>query len=842
MSKKRSIYLVMLSTLLIMLGTVNSYGQFRDSIVINESGDGDPVYFSARDSIRMDLKSKKVHLYGDAKVTSSGVDMNSGYILIDLDKNEVLSTYAYDNDSNKVEFPVFTDGGDEVRAHTIRYNIQTKKGYIEELAVQQDENYLYMGIAKRHANEELHFKKGRFTHCDLEEPHYHFQLSKAVLVPNKRIVSGPMNLWIGGVPTPLGLPFSIIPQSEDRAKGLIFPEIIPSSQYGFGLQDLGFYWPINDHLQTTFYGSLYSRGSWGLRNRTDYAKRYGYRGLVDVGFQQFKTGFPTYRNANKFSLNWTHNKDPKSNPYWGFTSRVNFISDNNTQNNLDPLNQNYFNNTLSSDVNLTRAFPGKPITSGMKLSLRQNSLSKNVSLTAPVINVNVTRVFPFKKLVQGNKPWKQAISRFGITYGFEGQNRALFEDTLIRDNNYSAIGSKFLNGISQNLTAQTTIGLFKNTWKLTPSVTYGNRINFQQTQKTHVDTVGATFNSITIDTNQRAGMAHTLSLNAQLTTVLYTYYRFVGKKQPKLRHILTPSFTFRYIPALNPNVSYVTPDTVIEYSRFERSLYSIGQTNNQALLNFGFNNTFELKRMSDKDTVTGFKKTRLIDAFSITGSYDFLKEEKNLSNLSMNLRVSPVTWLNFVGSATFSPYNWNDTTGAELSDYAVEHGRLGRIVRSTFSTTLTFTTKESREKIESNVGDIAKNWNADFNYFLLHPEAAINFDIPWKVSLSHVFTLDANTNITEFNPDRWRQLQTLMINGDVSFTKRWKLVATVNMDLKEWDVTNTRLTLTRDMHCWALAFNWIPIGGNQSFLFSVRSTSSLFKDAPINIRRPPAFL
>jgi len=116
------------------------------------------------------------------------------------------------------------------------------------------------------------FLRGRFTTCDLPEPHYHFQLSKAIMVPEKRIVTGPMNLWIMGVPTPIGLPFAVIPQIEEKSKGIIFPEIVPTSVYGFGFQDLGYYLPINDRFQTTFYGSLYSRGSFGFKNFSEYKK------------------------------------------------------------------------------------------------------------------------------------------------------------------------------------------------------------------------------------------------------------------------------------------------------------------------------------------------------------------------------------------------------------------------------------------------------------------------------------------------------------------------------------------------------------------------------------------
>lgn len=824
-----------------------SYAQVsekRDTLVIEKSDLDAPIFYSARDSIYTDLRKKQVHLYGDAQVDYGEIQMSAGYILIDLNKNEVLATYAYDRDSNKVEFPLFSDGADEIKASTIRYNFNTEKGFIEEVAIVQDEMHLYMEIAKRHANEEIHFKKGRFTTCDLEEPHYHFQLSKAVLIPNKRIVSGPMNLWIGGVPTPLGLPFAVIPQAEEKAKGLIFPQFVPISQYGFGIQDLGYYIPVNDRLQTTFYGSLYSRGSWGLKNITDYSKRYGFRGSVLTEFQQFKSGFPSNTNDNKFSLRWDHTKDQKSSPFWGFGANVNYISDNNSQNNLDPINPQYFNNTFNSDINLSRKFPNIPILStGMKIRLRQNSISEQIALSSPVVNVNVTRFFPLKKLVNGNAGWRQLFTRFGVTYSFEGKNEALFADSLIPEGNYKAIGDEFMNGMNQSLSMQTTASLFKNTVKLTPSLTYGNKINFQQIEQVY-DSIN---DSLRIDSLSQFGMAHDLSFSAQLTTVLYSYYRFIGKKKPIVRHVLTPSVSYRYVPNLNNNktelVGTGAEEYTLTYSAFERSLYPVTSTRDQSILTFGFNNTLELKRRSDKDTVDGFRRTRLIDGFSIAGNYDWKKDSFQLSNISLNLRISPIKWLNIVSSSSFSPYGWDESTGKTTKYFALDsNGVLGRFLSTNLTTTVTLTSKESREEIKKTQNRIEENWTADYAYFALHPEHAINFDIPWKVTLSHVYSINVNQNITTTNPDRLSDLQTLMVTGDVSFTKRWKIATTTNLDLATGQITNSRFTLTRDMHCWALAFHWTPIGGNQSFLFSIRSTSMLFQDAKIDIRKPPSFL
>ncbi len=476
----------------------------------------------------------------------------------------------------------------------------------------------------------------------------------------------------------------------------------------------------------------------------------------------------------------------------------------------------------------------------MKLSMRQNSLSKNISLSAPVLNFNVTRFSPLKKIAQRKRGFvKEVYQRFGVSYSFEAQNRSTFSDSLLQQNRYDLIKDEFLNGVKQNAQLLTVIPLFRNTWKLTPSVNYSNMINFQQIRKGY-DVV----NNTTIkDTIQKAGMAHQLSFKAQLNTSVYSYYRFIGKRKTLMRHVLMPTFSFDYSPQLNTSIadSVGVNQEPVTYSPFEQSLYRVTQTKDRALINFGFNNTFELKFKSEKDTLTGFKKKRIIDALSISGNYDLLKDSMQLSNFRVAMRTSPAKWMNHVINATFSPYDWIDSTGKTIKDYALNNGRLGRFLTTSFATTFTFTSKESRKKIHESIEQISQNWNSDFEYFYLHPEYVLNFDIPWKLSLSHVYTITANTNITANSPNKIKSIQTLMINGDLSFTRRWKLSATTNFDFETKKITNARFSLNRNMHCWTLAFHWVPIGGNKSFLFSIRSSSSLFKDAKIDIKRPPVF-
>lgn len=809
-----------------------------DTIYINDDSMGGISKYSARDSVYADLKKKQLHLYGEATVESEDMNLKAGYILIDMNTEEVTATYVLDEEGKMIEKPLFNMGGDQVEANTLKYNLNTKKAYIEAVKIKQDEMYLYMGKAKRQTNEDIHFVDGRFTTCDLEEPHYHFQLSRAVLVPNKRIVTGPMNLHIAGVPTPLGLPFSYIPQKDqsDRTHGLLFPELVPVSQYGFGLNNLGYYIPINDNVQTSIYGTIYSRGSWGLRNATEYAKRYKYAGNLDVSFEQFRSGFPTNRNLNNVKFAWTHRQDPKSNPKWNFNTNINFISSNNTKNNLDPLNKDYFKNTLLSDINVNRNFPGKPYRLSAKISLNQNSTTKNIALTSPIMNFSTNQFFPLKKLLKG-----EIFQRLGIIYNIEGQNRSTFKDSLLRTGDFKGIGNQFMYGMRQRITIQTTGGVFKNVLKLTPSVNYGTVLNFQQIRLSH----NTTTNTAKADTINKVGLAHELSLNMAATTVVYSYYRIVGKNKPIMRHVLTPNVSFSYRPLLTKNrvdsVGYnMAP---ITYSPFSNSVYSYSATNDQALLNFGINNSFEIKRKSDKDTVTGFQKIRIIDAFSVNGTYDFMRDSMNLSDLNIGLRISPFKWLNIVGASSVSFYGWDATTNASVKQFALQHNKkLGRSMTSSIATTFTITSKESREKIEENREAAAQNWQTDYDYFYLHPERIIDYRIPWKVNISHQFNINRNTNKTVYNSAEFNQIHTLNIDADVSITKRWKLGAVLNVDLKNKKITNGYFTLNRDMHCWALSFRWTPIGYNKSFLLTIRNTSSIFKDAKLDFRKPPVFL
>lgn len=799
------------------------------------------VYYSSTDSIVANLKTNKISMYGSAMVEYDGIKLTADLIEMDTEKKEVYAIYTLDEEGNRVGIPKFEKGTQSFTAASIRYNFETEKGYIEELRTQQDEMHLHMGVAKRQSNEEVHFTQGKFTTCELDEPHFHFQLSKAVMVPEKRIATGPMNLWVKGIPTPLGLPFSVIPtQDKEAESGLIFPMITPVSQYGFGFQDLGYYFPIkrSENVQTTFYGSLYSRGTFEVKNQTDYKKRYKYTGVVNLGYSSFRQPFPADSiRKQKIVVQWSHRQEVKANPYWRFNSSVNFQSDNSGKSNLDPLNQQYYQNNFNSDINLIRNFPGKPVTIGLKAGLKQNSASQRLDADLPTLNVNVNRFFPFKALRKNRIGGEKFYEKIGLTYALEAKNRAMFADSLLSDKRFDLIANQMQNGIRHNVGLSYPLQMFKKIVTLNTTATYNMRMNFQSIEKRY--DYGES--KIVNDTLQGFGLSHDASFQTELSTNLYAYYDFVGKGDMKMRHVMTPRVSFRFQPNMSSYVTeYLGPDNLeVNYSPYENSLYRESFGRDVGLISYSLNNTFELKHKSRSDTTNEMTKTRIIDALSISGNYDIFKDSMNFSDINLQLRFTPVRGLSIVSSGAISPYAWNEN-GITYNQFAMNNNQgIGRFTRANISTTYTFTTRESQDKINANREVMGDFWGADYQYFAMNPHEIIDFDIPWKINFTHTYFI----NLAPHDPDRkYTQNQNIMISGDVSFTQRWKLGLNASYDLKIGNLTQTQLTLTRDMHCWQLSFYWTPVGGQQSFLVRFNATSNLFQSAKLELRKPPEFL
>jgi len=803
---------------------------------------GSAVKYQARDSIVAHIPTQKVRLYGDARVDFEDIQLTADYIEIDILKSEVMATYTLDSLGEPVGKPLFTSGGEESSCDYIKYNFETKKGYIKEIRAQQGEGYIHMAEAKVHPNEEVHLRDGKYTTCDLDTPHYHFKMTKAIIVPDERIVTGPIYMKLFKMPMPLAAPFSFLPNSDSRKHGIIIPKFA-NTENSFGLQDFGYYIPLGDFWETYFYATIFTTGRFGLANVSNYKKKYKYSGGVGLKFEQFRGKFYDSLVSNKWTFNWKHIQDVKAHPTLKFSSDVNFKSDNNGKTSLQAINEEYFSNQFNSALNLTKRWKAGSLSGsmGLKVSLQQNTQSKNYTLELPSYNLTVNR-FNLGVLRQSKigKKWYENIT---VNYTMNARNKIAAPDTVFRNENLYLANDYVQNGVEHATIVQANLRAFGSRIMINPNVKYNEIWNFQYEQQAWSD---ITDTIVTTDYNGFKS-SRSLDIGTSMSSNFFGYYTLVGKSQTKFRHVAATSLSLSYRPDLGlyEQIQKDTLGNTKYYSPFQNSLYREAAQGNSALISFGLSNTLEMKTRDKKDTLNeSMKNIKLVDAFSINGNYNFLADSFNLSRITLAFRTAKFLGIfNVQTGATLSPYSYNTVTGIESPEYAWFNSQgLGRFKSANAAISANFTNSKGRNKqkqLDESTKDDAKS-----NDLATKP-GIISFEIPWQVNLSYNISY---TSISKKTVDSYKDtltlFQTLVVNGDFNINEKWKFGYGANFDLQANSfatlIPSASLSIWRDLHCWEAALTAQQYGLMTPFnrprlLLRINIKASMFSNLPIEV-------
>ena len=245
------------------------------------------VRYKAHDYTKIDQKKKLITLYDKAELYYQDIELKSGIIVMDYEKNEVYAGRIKDSTGKYTQYPNFKQGTNVVEPDSIRFNFKTKKALIWNSRTDQGEFKIKAAITKKE-NDSVYFLKGaRFTTSkDVDNPEYYFQTNKVKFIPGKKVITGLTNMVIADVPTPIGLPFAYFPMSKETSiSGIILPNYNDSNARGFSLQNFGYYFALSDHYDLTVLGDYYTNGSYGMRLESSYAKRYNYRGNFNFRFE-----------------------------------------------------------------------------------------------------------------------------------------------------------------------------------------------------------------------------------------------------------------------------------------------------------------------------------------------------------------------------------------------------------------------------------------------------------------------------------------------------------------------------------------------------------------------------
>lgn len=845
------------------------------------------VDYGCRDSMIFDNVNKLVHLYGEAYVNYESLKLTADYIIVNIDSNIAVAQAGRDTNDRIIGVPEFIDGDQKFNAMKMRYNFKNKKGMVYEALTQEGDIYVrgsktkYISEADSLTGEDhIYNENAIFTTCDHPEPHYGIRSKKQKLVPNRLVVTGPSVVEIQGVPTPLVLPFAFFPLIKGKRSGLIFPRDYEySDNWGFGLREVGYYFPINDYMDLRVLGDIYFSGTWGLSARSAYLKKYKYRGSLQISYgdrvQEFAESYEK-QHQRSFKIYWQHNQDRKANPFYTFTSNVDF-----QLNRYDQLNQNnanlVLNNTLRSNIKYTRNFPDKPFTLTTSLTHSQNQNTGEINIAFPEVNFNMRNIQPFKrKEIIGGRKWYEDI---GLSYTFDLKNRyntydsLFFKDFSLQDLDY---------GMKHTLNLSSTYTIFKYL-QFNTSVRFNEYWHFQYENRSldprvildtlSMDTadngaiiteIDSIHGRVVRDTIREFTPFHDLDVSANFSTKLFGTVRFKGKLRG-LRHVFSPRVGFSYLPNYrDSNYGYwrsvstsTRPDEaeIQEYSIFLSNPVgspSVGQK--RMAITYGFDNNFQAKYFSKADSIE--KNLKILDNLAVSGNYNAAVDSFQWSMVSMSTFTKLFGGLTDVRiGAQFDPYAvaYDEDGNADRIDefnYKV-NGSLLRFDRADLNITTGFTLGQLNDLFRGLMGKSKKSEEVGPPAPPRQPVDEISLgptsiQAPPKASNSageSLFDLFSNFSVNHsirFSLSAKQGGDTLEINnhyieirGALRLTPNWSIgFDRVGYNFKQNAITYPDLSFTRDLHCWQLSFSWQPVYGTYSLFIGVKPGSLDFLKVP----------
>ena len=795
----------------------------------------DDIVRSKADNIRNEVPKKMSYLNQNAEVSYQDMKINADYIQIDWDKGLIFARGKVDSTGKITEPAVATQGGKKYEYSEFSYNYKTKQAIAYNARTEESEGVIVAEKTKKVNDSVFYLKRGKYTTDEyfLKKKDtiadYYLLAPDIKLVKgkeNSKLITGPIQMYIEQVPTPLILPFAILPFSEKRMAGILIPSFGERQDVGFFLNSLGYYLPIGEHFDVKTYFDYYTKGSWNFRPEVTYRKNYKYngsfRGEIGTTIRGIK-GLENYTKSSVYNIAWTHTQDTKANPFFNFSASVNITSNkfyNNTVNNSHIFNQSALNAQQNSTVSFTKRFLNLPITITGTGSYSQNFTTGLTDIRLPQLNVSTNQFYLFKPKTGIRTGMLENIT---VNTGLQFSNYVsgvksgdLFTKTMW-DNMQTGAKNKI------ELATNTTVAKFF-------TFSLGANIDNVATTKTISKNYNPVTNTLERNLNKNLTGYSTFSTSASLQTVLYGMLKFGEKsKIQAIRHMVTPSIGFTYSPDFgDPKFGYFKSyyderGVLTTYSIFEGGMFGSPNQGLTQSIGFNINNNLEMKVRSKTDS-TGTKKVKIFESLNISGGYNFAADKYKWSLISISTQTSFFqNKLSVNSNVLIDPYQIVFIPGQENGIRTENFGHFNiQSFSMNFSFPLnneTFGKKEDLATKYKTKGEIRN----EVYYF--DQDNYSRFNQPWTLNLN------ANYGYSKTNTRFGKSVASLGLDGSVKLTPYWSLSGNTHYDFVSKSLAYTRLGFSRDQRSFSFTFNWVPFGQYKVYDFFISIKANILKDA-----------
>ncbi len=819
--------------------------ELPDSLYISRDtmkGDVDTIIrYTAEDSTAFEVDQKKMTLVGKAIVEFQDRELDAHTIVMDFQHN-TLTAYSRNIDSvlnSQIAFhrvmtrdtgrakergaPKLTEGGTVYEGEVIVYNFKTKQGTVQMGTTEMQGGFYYGEKIKQVAPNTLFVENGRYTTCDLPEPHYYFASPKMKVIMGDQIFAEPVYLYVADVPI-FVLPFGVFPNhSGGRHSGIIPPSYQTQGGRGYGLTHLGYYEVWNDYLDSRIQSDIYTVGGYNIDFQTEWMKRYllSSPASIELGY-----GFTRFSSGDPFTKNWLV-QAVLPNLQLGYqtslSANLSFQSTGYNQNNATSVQQ-YYTQQATSNAAFSTSWPDAGVALGIQYSRSQNLIDGTYQENSPSINLSKTTWFPFQST--NGTPVNPTLASLGIGYNFSashnlnhGTNTPGSVQDTTRYTNYESYS--MLNTPSISISPK--LGYFT----ITPSISVQDAWLVREHKLSNGrtvyirDTTGKIVDSLAqFDTTTEHRFMNLFNYNAgvSISTTLYGIANIGAFGIEAIRHTIQPQIGLVYQPDLSSQNYKGIPNPLtgqIEYYNIfngEPNGSLVGQ-GKAATMTFNLANNFDAKveRQVTKDSTT----VDHVKLFNLTASSGYNLVTKLLSPLTMYATSQIGTLFSLSGSANFSFYPENyyggDSTQATLISLHQGFLRPQTVQASLEGSFSSPTTIEGNQNYDSLRRLFHINTPEDeralfFGGYYPGPYIDVPFRPKWNISygLSYQQTFQANGA-----PERDFGANLTL---SLPLTVNWTFSTSASYDLLNRKIIVPELDVHRDLHCWEMNFSYRPPG------------------------------
>jgi hypothetical protein len=835
--------------------TISTDSTLKIKKISKDAIDKQVTYSAPGGYIKNDLINKKATIVKNGIVDYGDIEIKADSIIFNMATNHVYAVGVKDSTGTVVGKPAFKSGSQQFTSDTLEYNFKTKKAVIKNIITQQDEGLLHSSVTKLLEDGTSNIFRSTYSTCDADTPHFYINLRKAKVYPGKKIISGPGNLVLLGIPLPLYLPFGYFPiQTKRAASGIIMPKPHYEEGRGYALTDGGYYFAINNIFDLTLKGNIFSNGSWLLNGQTSYNKLYKYNGSFSFSYANNISGhegLSDFSQSKNYSVGWTFSQSAKARPGSRFAASVNMSSvayDANNSYNLT----DHITTQRQSSISYSKTWDGTPFNFSVSANHSQNVKNKTIALDLPKVSFSASRIYPFRgKDSGGSKKWYQNLQ---LQYSASLDNQVSTYDSLLFTNK---MWSRMKNGFEHEVPFSFQIQPFKN-FSIAPQISYKGVMYTQKVLRTW----DGSDNKVVYDTLRGSfyGQALNPSISAGYSPQIFGFYKFTNPNSriQIIRHVMKPSVSFGFTPYISAlsskmyrKVQENADSLMATYSIYDGNIFGTPSLSQKSgSLAFNLTNIVDAKVFAKNDTTGKPKKITLIDNFNISTAYNVFADSMRWSQVAMVLRTTLFENIGLSANSTFSLYGLDNNGKTIRTYYFSQTGKLMRMtnfdIGMDFSLNKLFKGKNDKNKSQPTqsqqagsrpggsdaLGEVkpGQPQQQGQQQTLFDEFGYVKFDSPWTMNVRYSINYSKPSLTPEIS-------QTFSLNGNIALTKKMNITYSTGYDLKHKAITMTQIQITRDLHCWDMSFNWIPNGNMKMWEFTIRVKASVLADLKYDRRK-----